>query len=176
MEKGSACVEAFHELSHRVSQLFGDKDRSRRHKEVKFARDIEALVMHMLTRNVHSLTEDRIVPIMEKAKKVTRVPKNPKQEPKVFGERDIKSAVVDVMIVGVASLQGGKFQEFLRTTTIDPNLGYPVGASEDGAALDEPDPSEENAQEGGGTLEDGEGHDEEPSCPGVGGLGGHEYE
>ncbi|KLO12438.1 hypothetical protein SCHPADRAFT_795811, partial [Schizopora paradoxa] len=44
MGKGSACVEAFREISDFASKLFGNPERQRRHKEVQFLHDLEALV------------------------------------------------------------------------------------------------------------------------------------
>jgi hypothetical protein len=43
-QKGSACVEAFHNVTHMVANFFGDPDGARRHKEVKVNQDLEALV------------------------------------------------------------------------------------------------------------------------------------
>jgi hypothetical protein len=40
IKKGSACVEAFRDISHIVANFFGDPDSARRHKELKFQEDI----------------------------------------------------------------------------------------------------------------------------------------
>ena len=44
IQKGSACVEAFHEISHLIANFFGDPDRARRSKEVAFHEDMRVLV------------------------------------------------------------------------------------------------------------------------------------
>ncbi|KAJ7890948.1 hypothetical protein B0H14DRAFT_3700607 [Mycena olivaceomarginata] len=59
MRKGSACVEAFRDITHLVANFFGDPDRARRSKEVKFNQDIEALVTEMQRRKFHVVSKER---------------------------------------------------------------------------------------------------------------------
>jgi len=109
--KGSACVEAFRTISHDVARYFGDSDRSRRHKEVKFFEDMRVLVDDMELKNIHVATPGRFVPgPSRKEDGVTVVP----------------SAIFDVMVAGAEVWQNGKFQEYIRATTYDPALGYPI--------------------------------------------------
>ena len=53
IKKGSACVEVFRDLSRRIAQVFGDPDKARRHKEVKFFKDICMLVEDLQRNKVH---------------------------------------------------------------------------------------------------------------------------
>ncbi|KAJ7819694.1 hypothetical protein B0H14DRAFT_2600447 [Mycena olivaceomarginata] len=59
MRKGSACVEAFRDITHLVANFFGDPDRARRSKEVKFNQDIEALDTEMQRRKFHVVSKER---------------------------------------------------------------------------------------------------------------------
>ncbi|KAI0063040.1 hypothetical protein BV25DRAFT_1765596, partial [Artomyces pyxidatus] len=43
IEKGSACVEAFRDISHQFARTFGHADRARRHKEVDIGPDLRLL-------------------------------------------------------------------------------------------------------------------------------------
>jgi hypothetical protein len=52
IRKGSACVEAFRDITHMDVNFFGDPDRARS-KEVKFNQDLEALVSEMQRRKFH---------------------------------------------------------------------------------------------------------------------------
>ncbi|KAJ7028826.1 hypothetical protein C8F04DRAFT_1265579 [Mycena alexandri] len=124
IRKGSACVEAFRDVSHMVANFFGDPDRARRSKEVKFHQDIEGLVSEMQRRNFHEVSSTRhFVPAPpKKAPKTT--PKNP---PPPEPER---SAIVDVFVKG-AEEWNGKFTDFIKSTTFDPALGgYPPASSD----------------------------------------------
>ncbi|KAJ7835165.1 hypothetical protein B0H14DRAFT_2363521 [Mycena olivaceomarginata] len=58
MRKGSACVEAFRDITHLVANFFGDPDRARRSKKVKFNQDIEALVTEMQRRKFHVVSKE----------------------------------------------------------------------------------------------------------------------
>ncbi|KAJ6532318.1 hypothetical protein DFH09DRAFT_1326105 [Mycena vulgaris] len=119
--KGSACVEAFREISHSVANFFGDSDRARRHKEVAFHEDIRALIEEMVRIKAHVISpEGHFVPAPPKA---SRKKKNAGNSAPVTAET--RSAIVDV-IVEVAQEWQSKFQEFLRNTTWDPKLGYPL--------------------------------------------------
>ena len=50
IEKGSACIEAFRDVTQRVSRYFGNPDISRRAKEISFAEDMRVLVEDMERR------------------------------------------------------------------------------------------------------------------------------
>ena len=109
--KGSAPVEAFCAVSHAVARYFGDSDRSRRHKEVKFYEDMRILVEDMILQNFHIIKHGRFIP-------------GPSR--KVGGTSVIQSAVFDIMVAGAEIWSNGKFHEYIRATTYDPALGYPV--------------------------------------------------
>ena len=109
--KGSAPIEAFCAVSHAVAQYFGDSDRSRRHKEVKFYEDMRILVEDMILQNFHIIKHGRFIP---------------GPSCKVGGTSVIQSAVFDIMVAGAEILSNGKFHEYIRATTYDPALGYPV--------------------------------------------------
>lgn len=150
IEKGSACVEAFRDVSHRVAMLFGDPDRSRRHKELRFQKDLETLVDDMRKNKLHILTRDRFIEDTSK--------KRPADGSRI-------SAVYDVFMKGAELLsESGKWSEFLERSTFDPALGQPMGDPE-GADTVNP------------VLRDGldDLYDDErsaPYCDGHGGLGG----
>jgi hypothetical protein len=116
MRKGSVCVEAFRDITHLVANFFGDPDRARRSKEVKFNQDIEALVTEMQRRKFHVVSKERhFVPAPPK-KPSKKPPKNPRSpEPP-------RSAIVDVFVLG-AEQWNGKFTEFIKATTFDAALG-----------------------------------------------------
>ena len=113
MEKGSACVEAFRDISHRVANFFGDPDARRRSKEVAFMEDMRVLVEEMTKRNSHVLAAGQhFVP--------APAPKGKKK-----GSAEPRSAVFDVIDAG-AEIWQGKFFEYVRSTTYDPASGYPM--------------------------------------------------
>ncbi|KAJ7233439.1 hypothetical protein C8J57DRAFT_1090569 [Mycena rebaudengoi] len=120
--KGSACVEAFREVSHSVTNFFGDPDLARRHKEVKFHEDLRALIEEMLRLKSHVIVpEGNFVPAPAKA---TRKNKNSgTNNTPVTAE--IRSAIFDVIVEGAQEWQS-KFKEYIRNTTWDPKLGYPL--------------------------------------------------
>ncbi|KAF9025501.1 hypothetical protein BDZ89DRAFT_1135407 [Hymenopellis radicata] len=93
-KRGSACVEAFREVTHLV---FGDSDRARRSKEVGCQTDIEALVNQLLNKKKDAAGNSVI--------------------PKKAAEK--KSAMGDVQELGAGVWQAGKFTEFLAQTTYD---------------------------------------------------------
>ncbi|KAJ7704166.1 hypothetical protein B0H16DRAFT_719592 [Mycena metata] len=130
IRKGSACVEAFRDVTHMVANFFGDPDRARRSKEVKFNQDLEALVTEMQRRKFHKISATKhFVPAPPK-KAPEVAPKNP---PPVEAQR---SAIVDVFVKG-AEEWNGKFAEFIKSTTYDPALGgYPPAASSDSSNRD----------------------------------------
>ncbi|KAL1657870.1 hypothetical protein GGF50DRAFT_121406 [Schizophyllum commune] len=109
MKKGSACVEAFRDISHLTARFFGDSDRARRSKEASFFEDIRALVNDMQKNKLHDVrkSEPRFVPAQKK------------------GNRKIApSSVFDVMAAGSEVWQNGKFKEYIAATTYDPAVGY----------------------------------------------------
>ncbi|KAI1795010.1 hypothetical protein LXA43DRAFT_939422 [Ganoderma leucocontextum] len=116
MKKGSACVEAFRDMSHLMANLFGDSDRHRRSKEVAFYEDMRVLVEDMTKRKSHILaSKQHFVPHMKKTKG--------------GGER---SAIVDSMVLGAEIWRSGKFDEYIRTTAWDPEVGYLMDQEKDG--------------------------------------------
>ncbi|KAJ7722835.1 hypothetical protein B0H16DRAFT_1473181 [Mycena metata] len=116
IRKGSACVEAFRDISHMVANFFGDPDRARRHKEVKFQQDIEALVSEMQRLKFHVVsTKAHFVP----------APPPKKISKKTTADTSPRSAVVDVFVKG-SEEWNSKFNEFIRATTYDKELGYPL--------------------------------------------------
>ncbi|KAK7006618.1 hypothetical protein R3P38DRAFT_3325954 [Favolaschia claudopus] len=119
IRKGSACVEAFRDLTHMVANFFGDADRSRRSKEIKFTQDLEALVTEMQRRNFHVVSKDgHFVPAPPKKARRTTTQNVKAPEPP-------RSAIVDVFVKG-AEEWNGKFKDFIKSTTFDPVLnGYP---------------------------------------------------
>jgi hypothetical protein len=106
-----------------VANFFGDPDRVRRHKEVKFNQDLEALVSEMQRRKFHVIsTTKHFVPAPPK-----KTPKNPPKNPPPLEAP--RSAIVNVFVKG-AEEWNGKFMEFIKTTTYDPALGgYPPPAA-----------------------------------------------
>ncbi|KAJ7505795.1 hypothetical protein B0H11DRAFT_2272573 [Mycena galericulata] len=131
IRKGSACVEAFREITHMVANFFGDPDRARRSKEVKFEQDIQALVAEMQRRKFHVVnTAGHFVPAPPK--------KLPKKLPKNPGPVEApRSAIVDVFVKGTEEWNS-KFTEFIQSTTYDPALGgyAPAAESSTGSAHD----------------------------------------
>ncbi|KAK6984169.1 hypothetical protein R3P38DRAFT_3333012 [Favolaschia claudopus] len=119
IRKGSACVETFRDLTHMVANFFGDADRSRRSKEIKFTQDLEALVTEMQRRNFHVVSKDgHFVPAPPKKARGTTTQNVKAPEPP-------RSAIVDVFVKG-AEEWNGKFKDFIKSTTFDPALnGYP---------------------------------------------------
>lgn len=114
-----------------MSHFFGRKDGHRQTKEKKFAKDLQALVEHLHSNKVHTLSPGREI----------RVPLNQKNTWK-------KGAVVDVMQVGAEALMGGKYTEFLKQTTYDAAVGgYPLGENDEAAETSqttEPEQSDAN--------------------------------
>ncbi|KAF7972318.1 hypothetical protein HWV62_18506 [Athelia sp. TMB] len=174
MSKGSACVEAFRDISHNVAHFFGDPNRARRHKEVKFQEDIRLLVEEMVRKNLHVLHKDgHFVPALPpKAKKAATAKLQP-TEP--------KSAIADAWVMGMQIWQEGKFTDFITSTTYDPALGYPVSSNINNTSESRIDTS---IFDNGTVFDqtenpfDFEGHEDlhgdeiMGGCPGVGGLGG----
>ncbi|KAJ7602042.1 hypothetical protein DFH06DRAFT_1351727 [Mycena polygramma] len=168
IEKGSAPVEAFREVSHKFARTFGFADRARRHKEVDVGQDLRLLTETILDAQLHVLTANRPVYAPLKVNKKGVVAKGPRV-----------SAIVDSFDVGAQILHGGKFQEFIRTTAWDPASGYPVEVPE--LALDANDPLvngsvfdrvDENplARDSFDDMDDGDSHAQR--YLGLGSLGG----
>lgn len=103
-----------------MANFFGDSDRSRRHKEVAFHEDVRALIEEMLRLKAHVVApEGHFVPAPPK---VSRKKKNGTVP---VTQAEPRSAIVDVMVEGAQEWQS-KFKEFIRNTTWDPKLGYPL--------------------------------------------------
>ena len=124
MSKGSACVEAFRDVSHLVANFFGDPDRWRRSKESAFLEDLRVLVDDMIRRNAHVLStgSDRSIPEPTPKVKAGKNRKRAATKP--------RSAVVDVMDTGAEVWTQGKFVEFIHKTAYDPAVGYPATTEE----------------------------------------------
>ncbi|KAJ7795466.1 hypothetical protein B0H14DRAFT_3554157 [Mycena olivaceomarginata] len=121
IRKGSACVEAFRDISHLVANFFGDPDRARRSKVVKFYQDIEALISEMQRRKFHVVNaKGHFVP----------APPPKKTTKKAVTDDSRRSAIADIFVKG-AEEWNSKFEEFIRTTTYDKELGYPLPTSAD---------------------------------------------
>lgn len=118
MKKGSACVEAFRDLSHRMANFFGDRDAYRRSKEVAFQEDMRVLVEDMTKRRSHIRGQKHFVPApsSKEGKKKTSVV--------------TRSAIFDVLDAG-ADIWQKKFIEYVKTTTYDPEVGYPIATEQD---------------------------------------------
>ncbi|KAF8959381.1 hypothetical protein BDZ97DRAFT_1761417 [Flammula alnicola] len=112
IEKGSACVEIFREISHKFARTFGHSDHARRHKEVNIEHDLRLLSEGMLSARLHIQTPERPV---QSAAKVNRHGKilTPAQ-----------SMIIDCYDLGAEILNDGKFDEFICTTTWDPAVGF----------------------------------------------------
>jgi hypothetical protein len=101
-----------------VANFFGDPDRARRSKEVKFNQDLEALVSEMQCRKFHVINKDgHFVPAPPKKTSKKKI-NNSAPEP-------TRSAVIDIFTKG-AEEWNGKFTDWIKSTTYDPALGgYP---------------------------------------------------
>ncbi|KAJ7481934.1 hypothetical protein FB451DRAFT_1171061 [Mycena latifolia] len=168
IEKGSAPVEAFREVSHKFARTFGFADRARRHKEVDVGQDLRLLTETIMDAQLHVLTPNRPIYAPLKVNKKGVVAAGPRV-----------SAIVDSFDVGAQILNGGKFREFIRSTAWDPAAGYPVEAPETTPNSNDPlvngsvfDRVDENplARDGFNDTDDGDAH--EQRYPGLGALGG----
>ncbi|KAI0318809.1 hypothetical protein OF83DRAFT_1170743 [Amylostereum chailletii] len=177
IEKGSAPVEFWRELSHAFARAFGYPDRARRSKEVDVGQDLRLLTENLIHSRLHVPTADR--PIYANT--------SSKQGKKQASDDDTRpSAIVDAIDVGGELWNNGKFTEFIRATTWDPAVGYPVGqvvvdamgseSVEDaddvlmnGSVFDQTtvNPLAQDAFE---DIDDGDDHTQR--APGMGGLGG----
>ncbi|KAJ7848701.1 hypothetical protein B0H14DRAFT_2582839 [Mycena olivaceomarginata] len=168
IEKGSAPVEAFREVSHQFARTFGFTYRARRHKEVDVGQDLCLLTETMMEAQLYVLTANRPIYAPLKVNKKGVVASRPRV-----------SAIVDSFDLGAQILNSGKFREFIRTTTWDPAAGYPVAAPEVGPDEDDPllngsvfDRVDSNplARDGFDHMDDGDSHAQR--YPGLGSLGG----
>jgi hypothetical protein len=168
IEKGSAPVEAFREVSHQFARTFGFADRAQRHKEVDVGQDLRLLTDTMMDAQLHVLTPNRPIYAPLKVNKKGVVAPGPRV-----------SAIIDSFDLGAQILNGGKFREFIRTTTWDPAAGYPVGALETDPDEDDPllngsvfDRVDSNPlrRDGFDDMDDGDSHAQR--YPGLGSLGG----
>ncbi|KAJ6584238.1 hypothetical protein B0H10DRAFT_1961910 [Mycena sp. CBHHK59/15] len=108
-----------------VANFVGDPDRARRSKEVKFHQDIEALVSEMQRRKFHVVNpKGHFVPAPPKKATQKAPPKNPSTSTAP------RLAVVDVFVKG-AEEWNSKFDEFIRSTTYDKELGYLLTPAQD---------------------------------------------
>ncbi|GAW01064.1 hypothetical protein LENED_002634 [Lentinula edodes] len=113
VQKGSACIEVSREVSHLIANYFGNPDRSRAHKEVKFFEDLRVTVEELERLGIHSRTKERFVPAKLRANA-----KNPTPH----------SAVIDAQVHGMEIWADGNFTNYIRLTTYDPNTkSYPLG-------------------------------------------------
>ncbi len=111
MKKGSACVEAFRDMSHLMANLFSDSDRHRCSKKVTFYEDMRVLVEDMTKRKSHILAaKQHFIPQIKKTQ--------------VGGKA--RSAIVNSMVLGAEIWQGGKFKQYIHTTAWDWALSYPM--------------------------------------------------
>jgi hypothetical protein len=104
------------------------------------------------------------------------VPKKAKAGQKTTEPR---SAIADVMVLGAQVWQDGKFSDFLKGSTYDPALGYPV-SSESASNVTRPDSVFDNGTVFDkptnpldcGNYQDLHGNEVSTGNPGIGGLGG----
>lgn len=120
--KGSSCVEALDSISRATAQFFGARDPYRRHKESKVTKDLQVLIGHLQNNQVHTLKVGREI----------RAPLG-KQ-----GKDLMRSGVYDVMTLGHEALANGAWGDFLKETTYDPALGYPLDTGEEGEQAELP--------------------------------------
>ena len=120
--KGSACVEAFREITHRFATAFGHPDRTRRHSEVDVMQDLRLLCEDLHKARLHVQSPARLIlKHVEKSKKSSKQKDPPEPE----------SAIVDAFEIGSRILSDGKFKLFLSSTCWDPAIGYPISTGEE---------------------------------------------
>ncbi|KAJ8087846.1 hypothetical protein PM082_006699 [Marasmius tenuissimus] len=129
ISKGSACVEAFRDISRRISRFFGNRDRLRRSKEMKFMKDIEALVQDMEKIGLHK-------PEFEATPHFVAAPPSKRKNAKK-SNTPITSAIFDILVAGASVWHSGKFKEFIKSTTYDPAVNGFSAAGETTADPDE---------------------------------------
>ncbi|KAF8809350.1 hypothetical protein BYT27DRAFT_7094658, partial [Phlegmacium glaucopus] len=94
--------------------FFGNPDRSQRSKEISFQEDLWVLVEDMECLVMHQETAT-VRPVLAPTKVTT---KN-ENEPEV-------SAIFDGQVAGAEIWLNGNFREFMKSTTYDPAVGYPI--------------------------------------------------
>jgi len=124
IEKGSACVEAFRDVSELVSKFFGNPDRSRRSKEISFQEDLRVLVEDQERLIMHRETAT-VRPVLAPRKATTKNVNEPEA-----------SAIFDGQVAGAEIWLNGKFCEFVKSTTYDPAVGYPITDDDRDTRLD----------------------------------------
>ncbi|KAJ6560986.1 hypothetical protein B0H10DRAFT_1966700 [Mycena sp. CBHHK59/15] len=115
----AACVEAFHDISHKFAHTFGFSDRSRHHKGVDVGQDLRLLTETLMDAQLHILSLNHPPLKVNNKVDVVQAPSGPHV-----------SAIIDSFDAGAQILNGGNFSEFIRSTTWAPAIGYPVGAPE----------------------------------------------
>jgi hypothetical protein len=103
-----------------VANFFGDPDRAGRSKEVKFHQDIETLISEMQRRKFHVNAKGYFVPAPPPKKTTTTA----------VTDDSRRSAIANIFVKG-AEEWNSKFEEFIRTTIYDKELGYPLRTSTD---------------------------------------------
>jgi hypothetical protein len=130
---------------------------------------MRVLVEEMVRQKVHVLNPDGHfipAPVSKKAKASKKT-----MEP--------RSAIANVMVLGAQVWQDGKFSDFLKGTTFDPALGYPI-SSESASNVIRPDSvfdtgtvfDQTDNPLDCGSYQDLHGDEVSMGNPGVGGLGG----
>ncbi|KAJ6578242.1 hypothetical protein B0H19DRAFT_1253505 [Mycena capillaripes] len=159
------CEGFWGNISHQFARTFGFADRARRHKEVDVGQDLRLLTETMMDVQLHVFTPNRPIYAPLKVNKKGLVASGPRV-----------SAIVDSFDLGAQILNGGKFREFIRTTTWDPAVGYPFAALETGPNEDDPllngsvFDSNPLGRDGFDDMDDGDAHAQR--YPGLGSLGG----
>lgn len=145
IKKGSACVEAFRSISHEMAKVFGDPDRPRRHREVRFKKDIQMLVEDLERNKIHYDSKvEHFVPAKPR--------KGSKQEP--------VSRIFDVQVRGADIWSNGNFNHYIKTTTYDQELRrYQLGNAARKPAQKKAGDAEEDGD--GETAEDEEEEEED---------------
>jgi hypothetical protein len=107
-----------------VANFFGDSDGARRHKEVAFHEDVRALIEEMVRLKAHVIApQGHFVPAQPKPARKKKNTANTATAP--ITQSEPRSAIFDVIVEGAQEWQS-KFNEFIRDTTWDPKLGYPL--------------------------------------------------
>ncbi|KAJ7576374.1 hypothetical protein C8J56DRAFT_899899 [Mycena floridula] len=101
IEKGSACVEAFRDISHLVANFFGDPDRAKRLKSWHSPK-----ICGFSSKKWYENICTNYLLIMRY----------------MF----LHSAIADVLVEGAKVWNQSKFTEFIQSTSSDPALGYPI--------------------------------------------------
>ena len=108
-----------------MSRFFGNPDRSRRSKEISFQEDLQVLVEDQEKHGLHK-KKPKVRTVLAPHK----VSRNKKTEPANV------SAIFDTQVSGAEIWLNGKFNEFLKNTTYDPAVGYPITPNDHDTRLD----------------------------------------